>query len=83
MLRLQQPIYTNQNIIDLLTKNMNNANLIGKLEDPNNCIQINQIWSQYDILAQTQQLFSIPQYNQNGILNNVVGSLNYDDCIKL
>lgn len=83
MLRLQQPTYTHNNIIDLLTRNMKDEDLVSKLNDLNNCNQINNIWKQYDILAQNQQLFSIPQYTQNGILNNVVGNLNYDDCIKL
>lgn len=83
MFRLQPPIYNNQDIIDLLTENMRNADLVNKLQNSNNCAQINQMWSCYDTLAQNQQLFSAPTYNQNGILNNVVGNLNYDDCIKL
>lgn len=84
MLKIQQPNYNNKTVIDLLLENMDrNVSIKGKLKDIQNFNNLNQIWNEYDKLAQNYQLFSISPYAGNSITTNIMNNLNYHEFIMM
>ena len=84
MFKLSQPNFDNLYIINLLVENMaDNIPMKSKLQETQNQTDLYAAWMAYDALANRHILHSIPAYTGNGVINNIIGNLNYDDLISI